>query len=387
MTSPCVVVLGLSPTGLYVARELGRAGTRVIGIDRSRMAGGWSRYLSRYISAGADADLVEVLQALVDELQDDVVVIPTSDVFIDWLCLHYRSLPDSIQMASCYRDGVASLLLDKAQFYARCQSEGLPAPGAWSGSPEALAANLDTINYPCILKPALIHAVKDAMAGAKLFVVQDRRDLEKRLLSLPAGKTDWLLQELIPGPESNISLYGAYYGESGACQGFSCRKLRQYPPGFGSASLVLSEDIAHIRDASDHFLISVGFKGIAGTEFKLDPRDGIHKVIEINPRPTLWFGASSASGKRICEAAVAGFLGLAQPQEHAQLNNVVWRYWLKDLASLLYYKRLGHDAVLPPPEVATGHVRRRTGPVLQADDMMPVIGEALNYLSKLWHRL
>ena len=31
------VILGLSPTGLYVARELGEAGARLLGVDRTTL--------------------------------------------------------------------------------------------------------------------------------------------------------------------------------------------------------------------------------------------------------------------------------------------------------------------------------------------------------------
>jgi predicted ATP-grasp superfamily ATP-dependent carboligase len=157
--------------------------------------------------------------------------------------------------------------------------------------------------------------VKDFMAGRKGFVARNKEELAHIAASLPESESTWVLQEIIPGSDAAITLFGAYFDrQSRAHQSFTCRKLRQFPPGFGSASMVRSATLEDTRRLSEDFLRDIGYSGIAGAEFKLDPRDGKLKIIEINPRPTLWFGAAHHAGKRIALAAFCDLANLPLPE-------------------------------------------------------------------------
>jgi len=376
------IVLGLSPTGLYAVRELSRARRRVLGVDDAPACAAHSSAMRAHWRCTDEEQLLQRLVQLGMEQAEPPVLVPTSDKYIEFVCRHAAALQTNFHFPHCYIDG-ADVLLDKLKFHHLCQRHGVATPGVWEvADRQALAAMAGQIVFPCILKPALIHRARPFLHGEKVLLARTPDELGRLLDSLPNDVGGWLVQEVIPGAESRITLFGAYVDRGGEVrQAFTARKLRQYPPGFGSASLVMSETDTLSRD----FLRAIGFRGICGTEFKRDPRDGRLKIIEINPRPTLWFQLCHAAGKRIVEAAFCDLRGLPAPVEHAQRNGVRWRYLLKDLASSLFYRRHGNGFVFPRPDLTAAGARRgRAWAVFDARDPLPALAEPLVYLRKWW---
>jgi predicted ATP-grasp superfamily ATP-dependent carboligase len=380
------VVLGLSPTGLYALRELHGAGQTVVGVDRSPGCARYSRAAQACWLARDDDTLIARLRKLADTQATPPLLLPTNDHYIELLIARRAELAPHFRFAGCY-DGVAAELLDKQRFHALCRRHGLAAPGVWllaaAQELDALAAD---IPCPCLLKPALVHKARPFLRGAKLLIARTRAELRRLAATLPRDSGAWLVQEIVPGPESQITLFGAYMDAAGhAQQGFVARKLRQYPPGFGSASLALSADCAETRALSQDFLQRIGFHGICGAEFKRDPRDGVLKIIEINPRPTLWFALSHAAGKRIALACARDLRGEPAPADAAQRDGVLWRYALKDLAAARFYRRRGADFVLPPPQTAAAaQANGRAWAVFDGRDPLPALMEPLLFLHKLF---
>jgi len=375
-----VIVLGSSPTGLYAAREASQAGLKVAMLDMASGCALHSRHVSRGEIVGA-GDLMGWLEA--HSVIDTTLIIPTSDVWIEALMLTASDARFRAKVLPAYQ-GLAGVLLDKRRFHQLCGDHGMETPGVWmaQGSDELAALSLQ-IPYPCILKPALIHRARKFLRGKKVLLARSRAEFVQHVESMPDGPGGWLVQEVIPGPESEITLFGGYIARDGTpMQIFTGRKLRQYPAGFGSASLVTSVPCPETRETTLDFLGRIGFRGICGAEYKRDPRDGRLKIIEINPRPTLWFQATHEAGCRVLEAAWRDTAGLDPLPERPQLDCVRWRYLLKDLASAVFYLRES-DFVFPEPEVLGMRAARlRSWPVFRVDDPVPALAEPLVFLKK-----
>lgn len=382
------VVLGSSPTGLYALRELARAGMRVALTDVSAGCAFQSRHVRAADRMSGTLEQVEAWLGSRPSGAARPVLLPTSDLFIEFVMSRAGALADRYAFASAYR-GPAARLLDKSSFHALCQEHRMATPGVWNAdSAETLRGLADVIPYPCILKPVLIHHARAFLQGKKVLLARSRDEYIAHVEAMPDGLGGWLVQEIIPGPESEITLFGGYIDTSGvARQVFTGRKLRQYPPGFGSASLVTSEPCDETRDLTVGFLDAIGFRGVCGAEYKRDPRDGKLKIIEINPRPTLWFQATHDAGGRIVQAAVRDLQSGATLNEALQHSDVGWRYGLKDLASAWFYRRHGADFVFAQPDVTGAkRMRTRSWPVFSIDDPAPAFAEPLGYVRKAWHR-
>lgn len=117
---------------------------------------------------------------------------------------------------------------------------------------------------------------------------------------------------------------------------FVGRKLRQYPPHFGSASLAESRWNEKVARASIDFLRATRFRGICGTEYKRDPRDGRYKMVEVNARLTLWMALTGASG---IDLPLLAYQDLTDEQVEVctQSDGVRWSYFIRDLQSSAHY--------------------------------------------------
>lgn len=391
---PHAVVMGLSPTGLHVVRELGRHGVQVIGVSSETQAGSASRYLvGRVVEPDAERRLSMLCEMFpVSEFAEKgkkPVLIPTSDQDVDLIIENSERLARHFFFQESYSDGLASQIMDKESFYEICGSQGVAFPKLWKGAVAEIRGLRDELRFPCIIKPSRIHEIKELMKGKKVWMVRDENELEGILDSIPDGNVMLLAQEIVPGPESEIALYCGYFDSgSNAVQPFTARKLRQYPPGFGSASLVQSSDEHECRQITEKLLSSIGYRGIAASEFKRDPVTGEWKIIEINVRPSLWFSISSGAAKQPVLAAYYRLSGLdvALP-ELPQQNGVRWRYLLKDLWSTWFY-RANKDFILPPPDINTlGGSKKRISAVFSMDDPKPALAEINNFVAKGWQRL
>lgn len=391
-TSPLVVVLGLSPTGLYVIRELSTNGFCLLGVTDEKACGQYTRYLNhpdKFWCIQDNSELLERLYDLADTAEKKPVLLPTSDRYVDLISSNREVLKQKFIFQESYVSGLSNQLLDKGLFYRLCGQHGIEAPQVWEPLARSdLAGLISHIHYPCIIKPKLIHLARQWMSGNKVFLIKDRTEYENVVSSLPDELVTSLVQEVIPGPEDNITLFAGYFDKQGkALQVFTARKLRQYPPGFGSASFVSSEICRETVDLSIQFMEALGFRGICGTEFKRDPRDGKLKIIEINPRPTLWFSLSTAAGKCVTNTACRDMLEMALPPDDSQDEMFVWRYFLKDLSSSLFYGRNRNSFVFPVPvkykEIAYKQV---VWPVFAAHDPVPSLAEPLLFVKKAAER-
>lgn len=385
-----VVVLGSSPTGLYALRESSRSGYRTALVDISRGCAFKSRFLRSDDRFTGPVDQIKAWLLDVSSRQAiKPVIIPTSDVFIEFIIANREALEKRYAISDAYAH-VANRLLDKKFFHDLCVEYSIPTPGVWSvADPSELIDLSGSIPFPCLLKPSLIHKARDYLKGRKVIIVQSQGEFERIVKAMPKDLGGWLVQEIIPGPESEITLFGAYFDKQHkAHHSFSARKLRQYPPGFGSASLVSSLRCEETEKLSESFLRDIGFQGVCGVEFKRDARDGQLKIIEINPRPTLWFQITHDSGKRIVSACIDDMSGRTVNEDRDQDEAVCWRYVLKDAYSALFYHRPPTDFILPRPIITFPTKSLKSSyPVFSLDDPKPAFVEPLGYLRKLLGRL
>ncbi|MEN8832582.1 MAG: ATP-grasp domain-containing protein [Pacificibacter sp.] len=383
-----VIVLGLSPTGLYAVREAARAGYKVLGVGAPRAPGAWSRYLAESVVAQtAKARVDAIITRFPAGAETKPVLIVTSDQDLEVVMAQADTLSTRVHLQKSYQDGLAAQILDKDMFYQICDANDVLFPKLWATSVEDAKSYRDQISYPCMVKPARIQDVKHLMGGTKGWVLKSPLDFDKVLPRIPVEAGTLLMQEIVPGPESNITLWCGFIDQTGTVrQRLTARKLRQYPSGFGSASLVQSEVCEKTAEAAERLLTKLGYCGIAAAEFKTHPDTNELQIIEVNPRPSLWFALSSAAGVPLVETAIAEATGAKLPPMREQRNGVRWRYVLKDMASKLFYAR-AKNFVLPAPNVKrAGPVRARSDVVGAWTDPMPVFGDMLGLTRKVVER-
>jgi predicted ATP-grasp superfamily ATP-dependent carboligase len=342
------VVLTVSPTGLAVARSLASRGVAVWGIDdQDREIGHSSRSFRfdpalRYLSAGPE--LLEGLLRFGKAQALPPVLFVAGDPYMDFVAEHHEALREHFVLPEGMRPEVASSMLDKRSFYERCQAldTTLPATFFPADESDARAAALE-LRYPAIVKPTHAHVVRSRLGGDKLVEVQDAESLVTWWLRMRDWGSDAVLQEIIPGAEANLFVGAVYMDAQLECRSlFTARKSRQYPPWYGSGSYMEASWSQEIADLSVDLLRRLEYRGVAGTEFKWDARDETWKLIEINPRPTLWFALPPAAGVDVIWDAYCDLVG--RPNEihvNQQDDRIRWQLLVRDLVSGWYFLRRG----------------------------------------------
>ena len=63
------------------------------------------------------------------------------------------------------------------------------------------------------------------------------------------------------------------------------RRTRQHPPEFGRASTYVESTSSELLEMlSERFLKAIDYYGLTELEYKLDPRDGEYKLLDVNAR-------------------------------------------------------------------------------------------------------
>ncbi len=386
--APAAVVLGASPTGLAVLRTLGARGVRcyVGDCDRRRHA-----FRSRYrygepIVAATPREVVLQAVQVTSTESTQPVFIPTSDAMVLALSEHTRECPEQLLTYDAIRLGLAERAVDKKAFYDLCKIADVATPQtAFPDSPEEILSVGETYQFPLLLKPIFGHLWRDRLRGDKLLVADSMDTLKRHVDTFGQDCRGLMIQELIPGAEANIYVAAVYRGRTGNrdhC--FVAEKTRQHPPDFGSASLATAKYLDTIADLSWKFVEGVDYRGICGTEFKLDPRDGIYKMIEVNPRPTLWFHLAYASGIELIHAAYLDLTGQPVPQSPAQIDGTRWCFWEKDLLTWMHHLR-ARD--VSPFSLLSTLSPTNHGAVGTLRDPGPLLASPLYYASRLLDRI
>lgn len=196
-------------------------------------------------------------------------------------------------------------LVDKARFQVLAERLTLPVPAS---RPllltESTPPELDLV-FPLIVKPLTRAAdTWDFAAGAKAVKIESRGHLQAVWPRLREAGTKVLAQELIPGPETMVESYHTYVDDRGELVGeFTGRKIRTHPRAYGHSTAVEITDQPDVMTLGRELVHRLGLRGVAKLDFKRDPA-GCLRLLEINPRFTLWHPSRCQGGRERARARV-----------------------------------------------------------------------------------
>jgi predicted ATP-grasp superfamily ATP-dependent carboligase len=297
-TLPRVVLMYPNDGGLTVARRLIRRGVEVHALTDERYA---------YVLAGRGVrgrvmpDIRRRPEVWMDELTtlaagDGAVVLSGSDAATEWLAHNRAEIPSSLRTFES-KDGVHLALMNKMELYRLAEAAGVRTPGMWHvRNRDELAVVRAGIAFPCILKPTLGHVAKE-LVGVGTVRIESDAELLVHAGALLDHHLDLVLTELVPGPESALEgavtirdRDGRYTLEYGR------HKVRQWPPDYGTGSLLESVDVPEMLALNRRLLDHVGYVGLSSCEAKRHAVNGELYLIEINVRMPANYGLSEASG-------------------------------------------------------------------------------------------
>ena len=138
----------------------------------------------------------------------------------------------------------------------------------------------DKMKYPVVIKPQV------SSGSRGIVYVNKKEQLFDMYAKVHKTHKFPVIQEYIP---SGGNAYGVFLLFDQNCEPravFVHKRLREFPVKGGPSTLRESVRRPDLVDISIKLLKSMNWFGVAMVEFKEDPRDGICKIMEINPR--LW---------------------------------------------------------------------------------------------------
>jgi predicted ATP-grasp superfamily ATP-dependent carboligase len=286
------LLLGADYRALGVARSLGRRDIPVwVLTERAEPLATVSRYALRSLAwpEGGEQERVVFLRELArsDDLEG-WALIPTADTTAAMVARCYDQLDEHFTLTTPRWD-VLRWAYDKRLTYGLAERLEVPCPRTVRAH-AALNGAGATVGFPAVLKPA-IKEKSNALTAAKAWLIEDRRDLEHRYGEASSLLDPELLmvQELVPGRGEAQFSYAALCQDGVPLASLTARRTRQYPADFGRASTyVETVDCEEVVEPSVRLLGELGYTGLIELEYKRDCRDGVLKLLDMNPRVWGW---------------------------------------------------------------------------------------------------
>jgi predicted ATP-grasp superfamily ATP-dependent carboligase len=135
-----------------------------------------------------------------------------------------------------------------------------------------------------------------------------------------------LAQDRIP-PEGDAVGVSLLFGADGSCLAHFCHKrLQQFPNSGGPSTDRVGIDSPGLLEHSLKLMRALNWKGIAMVEWKIDPRDGSAKLMEINPR--FWGSLELAIRSGVNFPLLYAEASTGRSQKYSQATQTVRCRWL-----------------------------------------------------------
>jgi D-aspartate ligase len=285
-----VIILNCKIGGLTIMRSLGSQGVSLYGVDSKDDAPAFqSRYCSKkFVKSFSETGCREYSNFLLQIgklCKERPILIPTSDDLAVFVAEYASDLSEYFIFP--HNDpALMKALISKKGMYELAQKNGIPTP--FTVFPMSLD---DVMNYAGdAIYPVMLKGIDGnrlyARTGKKMVIVRSPDELidNYRLLEDP-HEPNLMIQEYIPGGDDQIYIFNGYFNEQSDClASFTGHKIRQYPVHVGCASLGVCRWNSEVAELTITFMRAIGYRGILDIGYRLDPRDGKYKVLDVNPR-------------------------------------------------------------------------------------------------------
>ena len=289
-TSTPVVVLNCKLGALSIMRSLGSQGIVTHGVDADTHSPGMtSRYCRRKYHHDLDESqpekLLERLLEIGKEIGRSSLLIATSDETAVFVAQYREALGEFYLYPKNSPDIIQQLMSKKGMYDLACR-HNVPTPHTqFPQNIDDVTRYAEGASFPIMLKAIFGNRLQQR-TGKKMVLVRTVEELlhNYKLLEDP-DDPNLMLQECIPGGDDEVYIFNGYFDANSECLApFTGHKIRQFPIHVGCASLGIckwNEDVARL---TMDFMKTIGYRGILDIGYRLDPRDGKYKVLDINPR-------------------------------------------------------------------------------------------------------
>lgn len=304
------------------------------------------------------------------------VLLANADFLVALLAAHRDELGELFHLP-LLDDDVLEAVADKATFSQMCSEIGVATPRTvvldFEGGTAPELPELD-LGWPVVAKASRSSAYNAVSfpGKRKVFEIADRAqllDLVGRLTE--AGYQDrFVVQEMIPGDDTAMLSVTAYVDTQGRVTllGGAQVLLEEHTPGaLGNPAAMFTTDLPEVFEQSVRFLHHSGYRGYANFDVKIDPRDGVGKFFEVNPRIGRNNYYMTAAGANVALPVVADLVEQREmerlvPREEILYSIVPWpllRRYIIDPDLRTRVREIGKRRTVHPLAYGVEGARRR----------------------------
>lgn len=309
------MVVGGDYQGLGIVRSLGRKGIPVCVVDDEFSISRFSKYCTHFIKVNNLRDertIVDTLLSIADRLGiSGWVLYPTREELVAAASRNRDALSNAFRVPTPSWE-VVRWAWDKRNTDHLARDLKIPTPICFCPRSLEDLQQLDNLQPPFAIKPAIkehfIYATK-----VKAWKADTHEELRSLFLdaSKLVGPGETMVQELIPGGGSQQYSFCAFFRDGHAVGKMTARRRRQHPLQFGKASTyVETVDVPEIEEYSERFLRAANYYGLVEMEYKLDPRDGQYKLLDVNARTWGYHSLGARAGVDFSYMLFADQVGL-----------------------------------------------------------------------------
>lgn len=287
-SSPCprarvLVMDGRIQSCLPVLKALRQAGHQVTIAESDPLCVGFfSRYPHRRIRHhDPRKDPERFLADLVGHLSTGEydVLIPILDVTAELVSQHKQELEKFVRIP-LVEYPIFMRARDKSQTMRIAQAHGLPIPKTYFPDEMEIDQIAGMVDYPVLIKPNI------SVGSRGLTRVKDQRELKKLYPMVVARYGPGTIQEYIP--QTDLQYKAEFFlgrnSEVKACVVYN--KIRYFPLEGGVSALNCTVNRDDIVRTGKQLLHAMEWYSYADIDLIADPRDGLVKIMEVNPRIT-----------------------------------------------------------------------------------------------------
>jgi predicted ATP-grasp superfamily ATP-dependent carboligase len=204
------------------------------------------------------------------------VIFPMEEETVLLLARH-RELFDRLAFLPIAPYDSIQFVRDKGKLLKFAMRKGIPCPRTFFfESPEEVKPS--RVAFPAVIKPRV------SSGAYGVHYVARAQDLLPAYLSVHQKYPFPLVQERIPQEGDSLGVSALFDENSQVKAAFVHRRLREYPTSGGPSTLRESISNPEVLELGLSLLKALSWFGVAMVEFKVDPRDNIPKLMEVNPR-------------------------------------------------------------------------------------------------------
>lgn len=304
------------------------------------------------------------------------VLFPVGDVMTDLIARHQNEFRKHTNLLlpsyDVFVQGRNKILTMKAAQRANC-----PMPLTWYPDDESLEQIIDkTPRYPVLIKPAI-------SAGARgITFCNNKDDILNNFDKIKKDYGQSFLQEYIPQNGMQYKVDAVMDENQNLYAAVAYSKLRYYPINGGSSVLNKTEHRSDILQQAVKVMNELKWVGLCDFDFITDPRDGVVKLMEINPRFPESYRATVAAGVDMTKIIYQLAIGQKPEKQLEYKENRYCRFLFGDI---MWFLKTKENRFKATPSFFSFFRKDTYYQLIRKNDLGPIIGYIIENAEMLWN--